>query len=146
MQHDSSLTVCPFETFYCFLSECENGHFRQHTYLFPSPFPFSTSPSPSPPFPPFGPGPEKTPGRKLIYFANRSHTVKHGRPLVQFPTPKNYFFLLQELFIIVVLTLLCLGEENIYLDNFDVKLRKKLLLRYFFKKYLFLQKRKTNLF
>ncbi len=38
----------PYEAFNRFLSECENGHFRQHTYLFPSPFPFSTSPSPFP--------------------------------------------------------------------------------------------------
>ena len=32
------------------------------------------------------------------------------------------------------LTLLCLGEEKIYLDNFDVKLRKKLLCTLFLKK------------
>jgi hypothetical protein len=32
------------------------------------------------------------------------------------------------------LTLLCRGEENIYLDDFDVKLRKKLLCTLFFKK------------
>jgi hypothetical protein len=31
-----------------------------------------------------------------------------------------------------LLTLLCLGEENIYLDDFDVKLRKKLLCTLFF--------------
>jgi hypothetical protein len=30
------------------------------------------------------------------------------------------------------LTLLCQGEENIYLDDFDVKLRKKLLCMLFF--------------
>ncbi len=30
------------------------------------------------------------------------------------------------------LTLFCLGEENIYLDDFDVKLRKKLLCTLFF--------------
>ncbi len=30
------------------------------------------------------------------------------------------------------LTLLCLGEEKIYLDNFDIKLRKKLLCTLFF--------------
>ncbi len=29
------------------------------------------------------------------------------------------------------LTLFCLGEENIYLDDFDVKLRKKLLCTLF---------------
>jgi hypothetical protein len=44
------------------------------------------------------------------------------------------------------LTLLCRDEENIYLDDFDVKLRKKLLCTLFLKKYIFLQKRKTNLF
>jgi hypothetical protein len=46
------------------------------------------------------------------------------------------------------LTLFCLGKENIYLDDFDVKLRKKLSCTfiYVFFKYLFLQKRKTNLF
>jgi hypothetical protein len=32
------------------------------------------------------------------------------------------------------LTLLCRGEENIYLDDFDVKLRKKLLCTLFKKK------------
>jgi hypothetical protein len=31
-----------------------------------------------------------------------------------------------------LLTLLCRGEENIYLDDFDVKLRKKLLCTLFF--------------
>jgi hypothetical protein len=44
------------------------------------------------------------------------------------------------------LTLLCLGKENIDLDDFDVKLRKSYYVRYFFFKYLFLQKRKLNLF
>ncbi len=34
----------------------------------------------------------------------------------------------------LLLTLFCLGEENIYLDDFDVKLRKKLLCTLFKKK------------
>ncbi len=34
----------------------------------------------------------------------------------------------------LLLTLLCLGKENIYLDDFDVKLRKKLLCMLFKKK------------
>ncbi len=33
-----------------------------------------------------------------------------------------------------LLTLFCRGEENIYLDDFDVKLRKKLLCTLFLKK------------
>jgi hypothetical protein len=37
-------------------------------------------------------------------------------------------------YIHTLLTLFCLGEENIYLDNFEVKLRKKLLCTLFFLK------------
>jgi hypothetical protein len=36
--------------------------------------------------------------------------------------------------LLTFLTLLCRGEENIYLDDFDVKLRKKLLCTLFFLK------------
>ncbi len=44
------------------------------------------------------------------------------------------------------LTLFCLGEENIYLDDFDVKLQKKLLCTLFLKKNIYSCRNEKRIF